>query len=167
MNFNNPHAQTDLEINEGLNFQRRQWTLQRVGWVTALVLIVLACLGLFGEGPIGNVMVSSGNVRLEFDRFGRLGRETRLNFQTDLTKGKSQHRLWLSRRYLERVRIERIEPEPDSSQIEADRIAYYFRTVSKSLNVSFIVRPEAAGRLLGIAGSQDAPTVPFEQFIYP
>lgn len=167
MNFSHAHAQTDLDIDEGLNFQRRQWALQRAGWVIMLVVIVLACLGLFGEGPIGKVMLSNSNVRLEFDRFGRLGRETRLNFQTDLTKGKSQHHLWLSRRYLERVRIERIEPEPDSSQIEAERTVYSFRTDVKSLNVSFVVRPETAGRLPGIAGSEGAPDLRFAQFIYP
>ena len=40
----------DLEIVEDLSFQRREWRVQRGGWVVMAVLILLALLGLTGRG---------------------------------------------------------------------------------------------------------------------
>jgi hypothetical protein len=41
----------DLEIQEDLPFQRREWLVERVAWGVMALLIVAALLGLFGTGP--------------------------------------------------------------------------------------------------------------------
>jgi len=56
----------DLEIDEDLSFQRREWRVQRGGWVVMAVLILLALLGLTGRGPIrqptaGTATIHSGS----------------------------------------------------------------------------------------------------------
>jgi hypothetical protein len=38
----------DVEINQDLDFQRRCWTVQRIGWIVMAVLVLSALLGVFG-----------------------------------------------------------------------------------------------------------------------
>lgn len=40
----------DLESEENLAFQERQWVVQRVAWVVVLALLVAGLLGLLGPG---------------------------------------------------------------------------------------------------------------------
>jgi hypothetical protein len=39
---------SDLEVNEELEFQRRDWMAQRVGWTVMALVVVVALLGLLG-----------------------------------------------------------------------------------------------------------------------
>lgn len=57
-----------LEVSQDLNFQRREWVVQRVGWVVMAVLLVAALLGLFGPGPLSKSIAgsASGPVRAEY-----------------------------------------------------------------------------------------------------
>ena len=45
------HRHGDLEIDEDLPFQRREWFAERVAWAVMALLIAAALLGLFGTGP--------------------------------------------------------------------------------------------------------------------
>ncbi len=40
----------DLDIEQDLDFERRQWHVQRVGWVVFLLILLAAFVGLLGTG---------------------------------------------------------------------------------------------------------------------
>ncbi len=42
----------DLEVAQDRTFQRRSWTIQRVGWVVMLLVAAAALAGLTGSGPL-------------------------------------------------------------------------------------------------------------------
>lgn len=54
-------------------FQRRTWTVERVGWGLMALLLVAAALGLFGAGPLSTtlVQVPHAAAQIEYDRFQR------------------------------------------------------------------------------------------------
>lgn len=52
-----PSRQRSLQIREDPAFQHRQWRVQRVGWLTIGLLLVLALAGVFGKGPASHAHV--------------------------------------------------------------------------------------------------------------
>lgn len=63
----------DLELDQDIDFQRRSWAVQRVGWGVMALVALAALLGLFGPGPINNAITGSKEAPLwlEYKRFGR------------------------------------------------------------------------------------------------
>jgi hypothetical protein len=60
----------DLEIQQDLNYQRREWRIQRLGWVVMRLVILAALLGLLGNGPLSKASVTAtdGSLRLDYHR---------------------------------------------------------------------------------------------------
>jgi len=65
----------DLDINQDLAFQRRSWSLQRIGWGLIALVLIAALLGLFGHGPLSEATTDDPSlpIRLAYERFGRFG----------------------------------------------------------------------------------------------
>ena len=63
----------DLEIGQGLDFQRREWAIQRIDWMAMLLVLAAVLLGLFGRGVFGSVTASEsdGSLHFAYDRFDR------------------------------------------------------------------------------------------------
>lgn len=53
----------DLEISQDLEFQKRSWTIQRVGWVVIALLILAGLLGVFGKGIAADATAGEENSR--------------------------------------------------------------------------------------------------------
>ncbi|MGN6599453.1 MAG: hypothetical protein ACTHMW_09285 [Actinomycetes bacterium] len=63
----------DLQLDQDLRFQRREWRIERVAWWLALLVIVAALAGLFSNGPLSNTSAASpsGDLRVDYQRFAR------------------------------------------------------------------------------------------------
>jgi hypothetical protein len=48
MTSDKPPQAPELQLEEHLDFQRKQWVFQRVAWFVMLAVVVLGLLGLFG-----------------------------------------------------------------------------------------------------------------------
>src|SRR5437763_389442 len=99
----------DLEVGQDLDFLRRAWVLQRVGWGVLALLVLAAVLGLVGPGPLCRAVEadSAGLLRLEYERFEHL--ETNATLRLHLAPGVAQEgkvRLALSQDYLRGVELE-------------------------------------------------------------
>ena len=162
-----------LQIAQNLEYQRRAWRRQRVEWVLLALLLVAALLGLFGAGLLSTVAAGDRNAPLwlEYDRFGHAQAESnRLLFHVaPAAASRAQVRLWLSRAYMERVRVHRVEPEPVAVEAAADRYTYVFAApdLRAPTTVTFRFEPDEPGRLHGEAGLDGGPAFEFSQFIYP
>jgi hypothetical protein len=66
-----PSRSSQLQIDEDLAFQRREWKIQRVGWGAMALVIIAALLGVFGTGPLSNATLEREGLRLEYERFCR------------------------------------------------------------------------------------------------
>jgi hypothetical protein len=162
----------DLEVSQDLDFQRRSWTFQRVGWVVVALLVLAALLGLFGSGPLsqGTVGAQGGPLWVEYPRFARLKAPTtlRLPLGPEAVSG-SEVRIWLDRTFLEGVQIQQVTPQPDRVEIGPDRFIYVFQVSdpSQPTAVVFFMQPEETGSLSGRTGLDEGPALSSNSFIYP
>jgi hypothetical protein len=162
----------DLELLQDLSFERRDWIVERVGWVVIAIVVIAALAGLFGPGPLSWTTAGEqgGPLWLEYARFGRL--EAPLTLRVHLGPNIGQQgpaRIWVSRKYLEGVHIERISPQPEQVEAGPEQLTYVFSISDPSgpTAVTFSLKTEHFGRQHGCVGIANGPTQCFRQFIYP
>jgi hypothetical protein len=162
----------DLEINQDLDFQRRCWKAQRIGWTIMALLVLSALLGLFGRGLFSHAVVRDPSIPLSME-YERLGRYlSSLTLTVHVTSGASEDgkvRLWFSRDFLREVQIQGITPKPDSAEISASGAIYIFRLAQPDQGGDVIVHFEAqaVGPLRGRFGLTESRSIAFTQWIYP
>jgi len=166
------HAVGDLEISQDIVFQRRAWKVQRVGWVILVLFVLAALLGLMGSGPLSQARAGheQGTVWVEYSRFSRAEAETALAVHLGpaaMRDGKA--RVWLDRTYHEKIKIDRIMPEPLEVEAAADRLTYVFPVGdgAQPVAVVFHFQPRQAGVLHPSLGVPQADTLSFAQYVYP
>lgn len=107
------------ETDEGLEYQRKSWRAQRVGWVLMGLVITLGVLGLFGDGPLTRVRAGSPDVfEARYYRVWRLQTEARVELTT-MPDSAGQVTLRVEQSLLDRAEIRFVSPEP--RRIEAVR----------------------------------------------
>jgi hypothetical protein len=159
-----------LQSKEDMQFQRREWFVQRLGWV-ALVLITLAALaGVFGRGPASQTLAESGPLKLEYERFWRLMSPTQLKVRLapEATQAK-EVRLLVAQEYLDSVSVEHVTPQPQSVQAGAAHAIYTFAISEpgRETTVIFTIEPQEFGKLSGRVSLPDQTAIDFYQFVYP
>ena len=152
-----------MQIDADLNFQRRIWTAQRIGWFVVAIVMMAALLGLFGGGPISRASAQGDGVDISYERFARLQQATRVHISLG-PEARSQ--LALSRRYLDAVHVEQITPEPREIAAAGGWLVYHF-TGAGPISITFTVTPEHSGGLSGAVQITGGRAVVFEQFVYP
>lgn len=158
-----------LELDQDLHFQRREWVAERIGWFTIAALLVAALLGVFGSGPLSSASSGGDLMRIDYERFGRLLTPVKLRVQ--LGEGASAGgvaRVWIASHYLESMELQGITPEPDATEVLADRVGFAFHIAEGGPGVvTFHMRPDRFGTLTGRVGLVDGPELRFWQFVYP
>ncbi|HWO93568.1 MAG TPA: hypothetical protein VNL92_02275 [Dehalococcoidia bacterium] len=164
------HRVGDLEIDEDMSFQRRQWRVERIGWLLMAAFLLAALLGLFGSGVFDDVTFGekSDPARIEVDRFTRFDAPTRLRVHiTSDAVADERVVLFLSRDYLEHVQLEAITPEPESVRLEGVWQVYEFEAEPAEGVIIFTLRPLSAGSLSGRAAIEGSEPIEFDQFVFP
>jgi hypothetical protein len=101
----------DLEIQEDLPFQRREWLAERMAWAVMGLLIAAAILGLFGTGPLSRMTAGdwAGPLWLEYERFARLLAPAVLRVHLGPAAARDRTvSLWIDRRYMENVELQQV-----------------------------------------------------------
>ena len=162
----------DLNTAQDLQFQEREWVIQRLGWTAMVVVIILALLGVFGTGPFSATTAgeADGPLSVAYQRFLRQDSSTTVTIRTGsdhITTNKVE--VWLDADYLASVEVERISPQPNEVREGEDRLTYVFaiEDMTQPFEVRFSLRPQHIGRLSGEAGVIDGPSMEFDQFSYP
>ena len=110
-----------LEIEEDINFQRKEWAFQRIGVAVLFLLVLAALLGLTGMGgPASHAEAGErgGPLFVEYERFVRRGAKARmtLHFRSD-PPGFIQ--FWVSAPYLDDVIVNSVAPIPQTVTVES------------------------------------------------
>src|SRR5262245_33291677 len=146
-------------------FQRKEWLAQRLGVVVLFVFVFAALLGVTGMGgPLSRRVVGEpdGPIQIEYDRFVRRGGIATIKVRLNGISGAP--RLWISSEYFDYVRIESIDPRPDSVSIENNRHVYTVPTQSSQATITLHVEHETFGRLQGEIGLVGSSAFRFSQF---
>lgn len=152
-------------------FQRREWAVQRAGWLVLWAFLLCGAAGLFGRGPVAHAhVVGLNGWRVDYDQFARNGTPTTLTMTIPAAGAQGDTAtVWLDREYADRVDIQRVTPDPVEVGVDPGRLVYRF-LVSRgqgSVRVVFDLQPQAVGRLRGKAGLLNSRGLAFTQLVYP
>ncbi len=162
----------DLEINQDLNFERRSWMIERIGWAIGLLTLVAALLGFLGPGPLGKATAASPDksVSLDYYRTERYQApaEWRIKVDGKLAR-QGELRLWVHRRFVEVIGTLQIDPEPESVEIQDERFVYTFKSVKPPpiIKIFFRFEPNKIGKTPAHVGVVNGPTLTFSQRYLP
>jgi hypothetical protein len=161
-----------LELEQDAVFQRREWRIQRVGWVAWAAIVIAALAGLLGPGLFSGREAASpdGRLAVKYDRFVHHHHPTPLEITLrPESEEDDQLRLRLSQPLLDRIQVQRIEPEPVSSELTTDGAWYVFRFQpgAASAKVHFHVEFERMGAGAGELQMVGSEPVAIEYFVYP
>lgn len=161
----------DLEIRYDLDYHRRLFLFQRLGWAAIAVLLLAALLGVVGaEGPLNSGRAGDHRLQVEYERFPHQESRTQLRITLRGAAPDGRLVLWLDRGFIGAVRLQQVTPQPNGVIAQADGVSYVFAAArpEATVDVGLLFEPQAAGRLRGEvrAGADGAP-VRFTQFVYP
>ena len=153
-----------LEIEERLPLQKTGWIVQRIGLSIMLVFVLLALLGLFGDGILSKQTTSVKNVTLEYERFYR--HEGSMELKIDVAESNTPELdVAFPIEYLKNFEIRSILPEPKANRTEQGKVHYIFDARGE-VNIVYYLTPRQTGSLTGALEVNDA-IFSINQYIYP
>ena len=164
---------SELQISEDMDYQRRTWLVERVGWIVLGAVLIAALLGLFGGGGLvasAELETDGGALAMQYDRFWRVDSPMRLRVVArPPADSDSTLRVWLSRDYVEALSLTTTTPQPDHVAAAADRYAFEFSLTDpgEAATIVFDVEVRGPGRLHGEIGVEGGESASFSQLIYP
>lgn len=157
----------DIEVASDLDFQKREWRLQRVGWLGLLLLVLGGAGGAFGRGPLASAEAKAADNSFQL-RYHKLVRhlapehlEIKINQPVDDTIG-----LWFDAEFLSRVNVEDMVPEPIATSTGQGRVTYYF-AVKAGGQILVEYEPDRIGAQSGSLGVENGASLRIRQFVYP
>lgn len=138
-----------------------------------LMLLVLSAggAGVFGNGVASNVRQSEpGNgSTIEYERFGRVGREMLLRVTMTGNDHGNQRQFSLDRPYIEEFDAIDIVPPPVTTEVSSSGLIYTFRTIPTRdrILVTFHLTPKHLGRLAGRIEQPRGNSFDLQHWIYP
>lgn len=167
-----PTREGGLEIHENIEMERRHWLYERVAWAVMALIVLAEVLGVFGTGVLSHATAAASRdgLRVEYNRFWRMGAPTRL--RVHLPSGSAEAgeiRVWLDRGYLSDVDVQQVTPQPEHVEVRADRLTYGFRAgdAMATAEIVFLVAPRRWGKLHARAGLEGGEQVDFAQLVFP
>lgn len=160
----------DLERDRDLRFQRREWTVQRGGWVVMLAIILAALGGLFGGGPLSTATAGVEPLQLQYARFERRHAPTEMELSVaGSAVSQDQIEVWFSSDYLARIEITSIVPEPEEVSESDDRVVYRFSIAdqTRAPRILIALEHDEPGLATGRIGLVDGPELAFRQVVFP
>ena len=160
----------ELQSEEHLTFQRREWTVQKIGTFVLIAFIVAGCIGLLGAGPLATTTRTSadGLVEVTFDRVIRSNSDNRLIFTfAPQTVEDDTVTLELTGDWTSGMDLQVITPEPVEQKAIPDGISMTFLADSSTateVTLPFVAREHFSheGRIV-----VNGDPVSFNQFVLP
>ena len=164
---------SDLLLEQDLDFQRREWAIQRAAWLVFLAIVLAAVLGLFGsDGLVSDAAAGEkdGPLFLEYQRFERYHAPTELTVQVGPGVAREGAvRLWLDSGYAQGIEIESVLPEPEAVEVGSDRLTYVFQVSNpdEPTTIALQFRHSQFPRQRGRLGIDGGPELSFTQIVFP
>jgi hypothetical protein len=157
----------DFDIEEDAGFNFKEEKIRRISWVILALVLVMALVGFWGNGLLSSRSITTGNCRLSYDYFLRLGRSSELNFRIG-TKPSEKVKVSISRDYFKSIELESILPFPLYSTSDEYELSFFFNMPAQTdhLYITFSTKPKKTGKVhASISYNNDS--IQFSHFIYP
>lgn len=167
-----PREESRFALNDDVEFDRRQWKVQRVSWWVMLVVLIAALAGLFGNGVLSRARATDagGSFAVQYERFQRFQLATPLRIRSERVPPDGRVRLWLDRKYVQGHEVEWITPRPVHEILAPDRVIYEFTINDPArppIEIVIRLRPDDTGLQTARLGLEGGPEVTFHEFVYP
>jgi hypothetical protein len=161
-----------IDIDEDFKYQKREWRIEQVGWVLIWLLLIAAMLGVFGKGPLSDARIGdpTGAITVNYTRLERYRSPATIEVIVGPNQGQGgKFVLTLDRRFVDRIDIQRIDPEPDSVRSDSGRIAYEFELEdpAQPAHVFIDYEFEHFGLSQARLSLENGPELNLRQFVYP
>lgn len=154
-----------LQIDEDIEFQRKEWFAQRVGIALLSLFVFGALLGLTGVGgPLsrGQAGERNGAIYVEYERFVRRGAMSTITLHLR-SNPTNDMRFWVAAPYFEHARIKTIVPEPELFSADEARYVYTIRTGLPEVTITLEIEHKTIGTIEGEVGVIGGPSLRFTQ----
>lgn len=155
-------------ISDDIDFQRKSWRFERIGWFVLIIIMLLTLLGLFSKGPLSTRHISSveGALHVEYQRFQRHGAHSRLIITAQVAPSSTAY-VQFSPQLLKAFTLEEIHPAPQNSSTQQGGLLLESRADPQGAVTLYLsLRPEGLGNFQQSV-RLNGQTVRFSQFIYP
>ena len=143
--------------------------VQMAGSILIGLLVILAALGFFGNGPFSETVVQSGGLTVDYPRF--LRRESIETIAVHLRPDAASEgtiALRIERAYAQTLRLQDVSPEPSSVAFGGDVLVFEFDFENgHEPTVIFRFSPERPGVLSGDVSLDGGEQVRLRHFVYP
>jgi hypothetical protein len=165
-----PDALPPPPIPEDMEFQQRNWAVERIGWAAMAALVLLALLGLFAGGPLGAATAASddGALRVEYERFARRTARSHFTVLTPRGIAGGETAIRIGPRFAEFYDIESLQLHPMRSAAGAAGLELAFAPAAAGdLMVPIAARARRFGIVRIEIAVEGGGRVEFTQLIYP
>lgn len=165
---NTQHSKPDID--EDLDFQRRVWRFERVGWAVMGLIGLAGLLGLLGPGLLSSAQAGDERLRIEYQRFHRNLAPAALTVHIgEAAVSEGAATLLLDAAFTEEFKIEGIVPRPTQWQFAGDgmRLRFLAADLGSPATVHFYLTPQGYGPAVVAVGLAGATPISLRQFIYP
>jgi hypothetical protein len=154
-------------LTDDVDFERRQRFFQRFGWVFIIAFVVAAACGVFGSGAYSSRTKTGRNFWIQYDRV--LHRQAPENIRIHVSKAEADQPLTvrINTGFIEKISIEKIIPEPSTSQLTEDGVLWSFSMKgSGSADVHLTLQPKTPGSVRTVMEIDGEP-ISLQQIILP
>ncbi len=173
MSSSNVKQAGGLQVGEDLEFQEKEWKAQRLVWALFALLLLLAAAGLFGDGFLAHARAGEEgeNLWVNYQRFARIfsPQKMQVSVRPQAFSAQDAVEIRVDREFIEGVRIESIEPEPSSVELQADSYVYTFEVgeLQQAHEIDFDVQFLRIGFHRAWFGVPAGDEVHLAYFVYP
>lgn len=162
----------DLELEQDLEFEKREWIAQWIGRGFMFLIVLGALLGFFGAGPFSltEVRAPAGDLSVTYEHFGRRGATTNLIVEVApeaVSNGEAV--VWFSEDYIRKFQVDAVTPAPD--QVVSTERGYEYTFLAdqpqEALAVTYNFTIEAMGAESGLVGLKGGAPVELTHFFTP
>jgi hypothetical protein len=161
----------ELEIEQDLDVQRREWRAEHVGWVVILLILVAAVAGLFGDGPLSRAEAASadGALHARYDRMERHGAPASITVEVRRAAMPGERfRLAVGQRFLGTVSLDGIDPAPARAFGDTSWAVYEFeRPPRDDARIVFRFEPRELWTTDVAFALESRAPLRFRQFVFP
>ena len=162
---------SELEVEEQLPKQHCMWKVQRAGWTLVAITLLASIFGLLSPGIFSKKVAfesGDGGFAVKFER--ALHYQSPCELEVFAPEDPQESGTWISinRSYLDRIELERMEPEATESEMVDDRIVFHFRQmIGTTGKITVQFKPTAVGNLACELRTKDTSPIRFKQFVFP
>lgn len=157
-------------VQENMRWQRIEWRIQYVGYLVLAVIVILGACGLFSKGVLSSrqQLSDDGNLRVEYERFGRSDSDMNMTLRVKHLPGE-RFTLTIGGEEMDNFQIQSLQPQPLTARSENNRLilTYAISNQQAGATVWLDMQPQTFGRYPVTVTLNNDTRVQFTQWVYP